>query len=360
MGWVAGVNRYEVIVSIAGSPFEIVASLGASVTAYSHLNLFYDADYCYYIRAVSNNDSISYSNRVCRFTQSPSEAGFHYLASASWNLSDAVELTCYTDGAASVQSYEVEVKGPLDLDFNYVATIPSNSTNFIYYTDGAVLADRGAYEYRINLIDSCGNVGFVSNVARTVFLQIQTDQVQMVNTLSWSSYGGFDGNIVEYRVYRGINGVFDDSPIAVTLAGVRSYEDDVSAYMQSQGQFCYRVEAVESVNSYGFSETAFSNNVCATLDPLVYIPNAFIVNGENPIFLPVVSLYDFDSYLLTIYDRWGGVIFQTDDRNEGWNGEAEMNDLKPEGTYVYHLTFQDREGRIYNYRGFVTMLIDKE
>jgi gliding motility-associated-like protein len=84
------------------------------------------------------------------------------------------------------------------------------------------------------------------------------------------------------------------------------------------------------------------------------------VNGENPIFLPIVSLYDFDSYLLTIYDRWGGVVFQSEERTEGWNGEAEMGDLKPQGTYVYHLTFQDRAGKIYNYRGIVTMLIDKE
>jgi hypothetical protein len=360
MGWVAGVNRYELIASIAGSPYEIIASLGASTTTYTHEDLFYDANYCYFIRAVSNDDSISYSNRACRFTQSPSEANFHYLAFASYNLADEVELTCYTDGSASVQSYEVEVKGPLDLDYSFLATVSANGTNFVYYNDGTVIPDRGAYQYRINLIDSCGNVGFVTNVARTVFLEVQTDHVSMINTLSWSSYEGFDGNIIEYRVYRGVNGVFEVTPIAITLPGVRSFEDDVSSFMNSEGQFCYRVEAVESVNSYGLAQTVFSNNVCVTIDPLVYIPNAFIVHGENPIFLPIISLYDFDSYLLTIYDRWGGVVFQTEDRNEGWNGEAEMGDLKPQGTYVYHVTFQDRAGKIYNYRGIVTMLIDKE
>ncbi|MBL7898347.1 MAG: gliding motility-associated C-terminal domain-containing protein, partial [Crocinitomicaceae bacterium] len=245
-------------------------------------------------------------------------------------------------------------------DFSLLSTINSNGTDFIYYNDGAVMPDRGSYEYRINLIDSCGNVGFVTNVARTVFLQISTDHVKMINTLSWSAYSGFDGSIIEYRVYRGVNGVFDSSPLAVMLPGVRSYEDDVSAFMQSEGQFCYRVEAVESLNSYNLAETAFSNTVCTIIDPVVYIPNAFIVNGENPVFLPVVSLYDFDSYLLTIYDRWGGVVFQTDDREEGWNGESDMNNLVPEGTYVYHLQFNDRENKKYDYRGFVTMLIDAE
>lgn len=360
MGWTEGVKRYEVIVSIAGSPYEVIASLSSTATNYTHEDLYYDANYCYLIRAVSNHDSISYSNRTCRFTQRPSEAAFHYLATASYNLADQIELVCYTDGSASVQEYEIEVKGPLDSDFSLLTSVSPNGTDFIHYNDGAVFPDQGAYQYRINLIDSCGHVGFVTNVARTVFLEVQTDHVAMINTLSWSSYSGFDGAITAYRIYRGINGVFDANPLAITSAGVRSYEDDVSAYLQSEGQFCYRVEAVESLNSYNLAETAFSNTVCATIDPLVYIPNAFIIHGENPAFLPIVSLYDFDSYLLTIYDRWGGMIFQTQDRNEGWNGEAEFGDLKPEGTYVYHLVFYDREGKEYNYRGFVTMLIDKE
>ena len=75
----------------------------------------------------------------------------------------------------------------------------------------------------------------------------------------------------------------------------------------------------------------------------LYIPNAFMVNGENPIFLPIVSLYDFDSYDLKIYDRWGGVIFQTGDRNEGWDGRGgSMGDMKPEGVYVYYLSTETR------------------
>ena len=359
MGWPEAVKHYEVIVSIAGSPFEVIATLNADQNTWSHADVFYDANYCYYIRAVSNNDSISYSNRSCRFTTQPSAAGFHYLAAASHTLSGDIELLLYTDGSASVEGYEVEVMGPLDTDFSMLSTILPTGNDFITFTDTDVFPDRGAYEYRVNLVDSCGNVGHVSNIARTVFLQVQTDHVAMINTLSWSSYQGFDGSIVQYNIYRGINGVFDAVPVATTLPGIRSYEDNVSAWFDSQGQFCYRVEAVEALNSYNLEETAFSNTVCATIDPVVYIPNAFIIYGENPIFLPVVSLYDFDSYNLVMYDRWGGEVFVTQDRDEGWDGRDSGGDLKPEGTYVYYLTFADREGKEYQFRGFVTMLIDQ-
>jgi hypothetical protein len=360
MGWPEAVKNYEVIVSIGGSPFEVIATLPSTQNTYTHSNVFYDANYQYFIRAISNFDTISFSNRSTRFTEQPSAAGFHYLASASHNLSGQVDLLLYTDGTASVQGYEIEVMGPLDSDFSLLAALTPTGSNFISYTDAAVFPERGAYQYRINLVDSCGQVGAVTNIARTVFLQVTTDHVQMINELSWSSYQGFDGSIVQYNVYRGINGVFDINPIGTTLPGVRSYVDDVSAYFDSQGQFCYRVEAVESLNSYNLAETAFSNTVCATIDPVVYIPNAFIVNGENPVFLPVVSLFDFDSYNLVLYDRWGGEIYITTDRNEGWDGRDAGGNLKPEGTYVYYLTFTDRDNKQYQFRGIVTMLIDQD
>lgn len=360
MGFPEAIDKYEVIVSIAGSPFEVIATVEETVTSYSHTDLFYDANYCYYVRAISNNDSISFSNRSCRFTDRPSEAAFHYLASASYNLSDEIELLCYTDGSASVKAYEIEKKGPNDADFSLLTTLTPNGTDFLSYNDGAVSPGLGYYQYRINLIDSCGNVGFVTDVARTVFLEVTTDHVEMINVLSWSSYLGFDGNIVQYNIYRGVNGVFESTPIGTTLPGVRSYVDDVSAFFETQGQFCYRVEAIESLNSYNLAETAFSNTACVVLDPVVYIPNAFIINGENPIFMPIVNLYDYSSYNLTIYDRWGGVIFNTLNKDEGWDGTASFGDLKPEGVYIYYLTFDDREGQQYQYRGIITMLIDKQ
>lgn len=360
LGWTEGVRQYEIIASVGGSSFDVIATVDSNVYSYTHESLIYDINYCYYIRAVSNNDSISYSNRNCRFIERPSQANFHYLATASHTLMNEIEVVLYTDAAAAVNSYEVEVKGPLDSDFSVVGFLDPSVSNFISYFDNDVFPERGAYEYKVNLIDSCGNIGDVSNTVRTVFLRADVDHVNFVNTLSWSAYDGFDGSIVQYNIYRGEDGIFPSTPIATTIAGVRSYEDDVSAFFNSsEGQFCYRVEAIESMNSHGFSETAFSNTVCATLEPVVYIPNAFFINGENPIFMPIINLFEFDSYELNIFDRWGGIVFTTDDRNLGWDGTGQLG-LKPEGTYVYFLRFEDRDGKEYEYRGSVTMLIDND
>lgn len=358
-GWVDGIEKYEIIVSVSGSSFDVIGSVDGNITTYTHNNVNYDLTYYYFIRAVGNNDSISYSNESVRFIDRPSQANFHYLATASHNLMNEIEVITYTDANASATSYEVEVNRPNEFGFDFAASLTPTGNDFIPYVDSDVYPERGAYQYQVSIIDSCGNIGEISNIARTVFLQVDVDHVGLQNTLSWSAYQGFDGDIVQYNIYRGEDGVFPATPLATTIAGVRSFVDDLSGELNSEGQFCYRVEAVESVNSYGFSQTAFSNTVCATFDPIVYIPNAFIVNGENPVFLPVVSLYDFDSYDFTIFDRWGGVLFNTDDVNEGWDGRNSLNSLVSEGVYVYFLSIRDRDNKEYQFRGTVTMLIDQ-
>ncbi|MFT4602245.1 MAG: hypothetical protein ACI857_002431 [Arenicella sp.] len=359
LGWSEGVNRYEVIASIGGSTYDVVATLAPEVLSYEHVDLIYDVNYCYYIRAVSNNDSVSYSNRNCRYVVRPSTANFHYLATASHNLMNEIEVLLYTDGTASVTEYEIEVRGPQSAVFDVAGTLAPNGTDFIPYFDSEISPERGAYEYQISIIDSCGNRGETSNIGRTVYLKVEVDHVAMQNILAWSAYQGFDADIVQYNIYRGENGIFPATPFATTLAGVRSYTDDVSNYLGSEGQFCYRIEAVEGTNSYGFGESAFSNTVCATLDPIVYIPNAFFINGANPIFLPIVSLYDFDTYSLTIYDRWGAILFNTDDAYQGWDGRNRFSKIVSEGVYVYYLTIKDRDGKEYQFRNTVTMLIDE-
>jgi len=69
-----------------------------------------------------------------------------------------------------------------------------------------------------------------------------------------------------------------------------------------------------------------------------------------------VSLYDFESYNLNIYNRWGELIFNTQDRYLGWNGKHNDGSPQQEGVYVYLLTFKDGFGKDYQFKGSVTLL----
>jgi hypothetical protein len=350
------VEKYEVIVKVENSSYEIIESLAAGATTFTHVGLMPDVTYYYYVRAVSITGVKAYSNQNERFILRPTPADYHYLTTSSHNLSSNIEIEFLTDPNAAVQGYEIHKKGPNDNEYSFLTLINQTTSNLYFYEDAEIDGNQGAYNYKINLIDSCGNLGQESNIATTIFLRVSTQDTEMKSTLAWSPYYGFDGNIVEYRVYRGINGVFEPEPIAILSSSIRGYVDDLSDYYDSEGEFCYRVEAVESVNSYARSEVSYSNTVCVTIEPIVYIPNAFTIDGYNPIFLPVISLYDFESYDLQIYNRWGEIVFNTDDRYLGWNGEGNDGDLKPEGVYVYLLRFKDEFGTEYEYKGSLTML----
>ncbi len=73
-----------------------------------------------------------------------------------------------------------------------------------------------------------------------------------------------------------------------------------------------------------------------------YIPNAFSPNGDgiNDIFQIKFpnSTFNIQHSTLSIYDRWGGLIVETDGIVNGWDGKKNGKDC-PVGVYVYKIVF---------------------
>jgi gliding motility-associated-like protein len=60
---------------------------------------------------------------------------------------------------------------------------------------------------------------------------------------------------------------------------------------------------------------------------LYYVPNTFSPNDDNlnEVFIPVLNGYDPTDYYFAIYDRWGILVFETNDSTKGWNGTFKGN-----------------------------------
>jgi len=60
---------------------------------------------------------------------------------------------------------------------------------------------------------------------------------------------------------------------------------------------------------------------------LYYVPNTFTPNDDNlnEVFIPVLNGYDPTDYYFAIYDRWGILVFETNDSTKGWNGTFKGN-----------------------------------
>jgi gliding motility-associated-like protein len=93
---------------------------------------------------------------------------------------------------------------------------------------------------------------------------------------------------------------------------------------------------------YGCSDTTFRY---MQVEPLFtfYVPNSFTPDGDglNDEFKPVGENFEYESYNLQIFDRWGGLIWQTDNPLKGWNGQNQSS-LEPvkNGLYIYIFTMK--------------------
>jgi gliding motility-associated-like protein len=72
-----------------------------------------------------------------------------------------------------------------------------------------------------------------------------------------------------------------------------------------------------------------------SVDCVVLFPNAFTPNGDgrNDQF-KILNAFNLREYSLTVYNRWGQVVYTTTDFRQGWNGDVKGKPQDP-GTFVY-------------------------
>lgn len=349
VGWNT-VASYEVFAKWSGQPW---MSFGTTTGTTFNLPIQDGQNYCFAIKATSSDGQESFSNVACVYTSSPSQPSFNYLQVATVD-GDRVILREHIDNSVPITEIAIERRTGID-PFEEIVRIPVSSSTLTYVDEGVDVHSR-SYSYRARVIDSCFNEGGVSNEAQTILLSVQFDDVAKISYLNWSAYREFNGSIIAYNVYRGIDGIFNGAPIATLASYELSFEDDMNDIISS-GKICYYVEAIEATNVFGINEISRSNEVCLVLPPLIYIPNAFMPDGINKIFKPIVSDFDANDYNFTILNRWGQVVFQTNLYDEGWDGiVTATNREASSGTYLYIVNVKDANGVEVIQRGHVTLL----
>lgn len=91
-------------------------------------------------------------------------------------------------------------------------------------------------------------------------------------------------------------------------------------------------------NAYGCKDTS-TKLLFITPDVTYYMPNAFTPNDDNinETYKPVGLSYAIN-YKFIIFNRWGEILFKSDNPQIGWNGKYE-NELVPQDLYFYRLEF---------------------
>jgi gliding motility-associated-like protein len=87
----------------------------------------------------------------------------------------------------------------------------------------------------------------------------------------------------------------------------------------------------------------------------VFIPNAFSPNGDRENDVLYVRSQVSDDIQLSIYNRWGEKVFETNDIKTGWDGTYKDKALAPD-VYGYYLRARCWNGEIYEQKGNITLL----
>ncbi len=364
IGWDGGVANYVLFGRPGGGNWTVLDTIPADQTNYMHIDVPLAGSYQYMIKALAVNSDLKPSLSIFRGvnTSYPETPDFTYLANVSVTGTKQVELRALIEPAAEGTRYRFEKLNRFGDEFNELVTVLQSSQDadgFITLYDDLAFPSSTIHSYRVISIDSCANEHAISQVSSNILASLEIDNAARQNTIIWPPYGIWAGNVLAYNIFRVNNGVTGDL-LATVPAAQGSFVHDVSSdedYIQD-AQYCYLIEAIEGPQALGASQVSHSNIVCGAQEPLMYVPNAFTPNGDevNDTFGPIAGYLDRnDEYRMTIYDRWGHVMYETDNFYKTWSGEDEDGFVQ-EGVYVYSIRFRTGGGELFEQNGTVMVL----
>ncbi len=346
-----GILKYDVYCSINGGLYSIVGSSNTTTFSHSHLN---PGDlYCYYVRVRNTDLSISAASNIICLTASaipgPSYVYINHVSVHPYNK--YIEVKYSIDTLKAFKSCDI-YKSIDGINFNKIAVVSSTQSPQTYIDRDVKTSDKN-YFYKVQVTDSCDNPGVVSNISKSILLSVQTSVENLFNvTITWDNYSSWLGGVNSYNIYRAIDGVFNPTPISNVPVLTRTYVDNVQDYVNNSGKITYYVEAVEgSGNMYGFLDSAKSNPADAYLEVNVFVPNAFAPHGVNNVWLPISQYVEKTDYKVSVFNRWGDVVFSTNSDTQGWDGHLATDDI-----YAYLIEYKNARGEFIQLKGHITVV----
>lgn len=253
-------------------------------------------------------------------------------------------------------AYKVYRKGPGETEFTFLAT----SSQPTYIDEG--LTNNEEYCYYVEVIGTY-NAEFVPdpliNFSQQVcaqpydrtppcppVLSVVSDCSEETNMLTWTNPNfTCADDVTMYNIYY--------APVLnqeLTLYAQINLLSDTVFIFNEGGNLntiagCFAVTALDTPNlwpdgTYNQNESEFSEVFCVDNCPIYFLPNIFSPNGDdfNDYYQPFEYRFikDID---LKIFNRWGGLVFETTNPDIMWNGiVSDTGELANDGVYYYTIT----------------------
>lgn len=110
-------------------------------------------------------------------------------------------------------------------------------------------------------------------------------------------------------------------------------------------------------NELGCTDTAL-RYLEKFIEPQVYLPNAITPDGDglNEVFRHFTTGVQSNDFQISIFDRWGILIFESTDPDFGWDGTDATGQRLPSGSYGYVMYYKDYRNRNGHKQGVVNVV----
>jgi gliding motility-associated-like protein len=219
------------------------------------------------------------------------------------------------------------------LIFTHVYTTPGTYTATLYYTDNIGCKDTTIAVNGIT-VNALPVASFNPSLIQTTVIDGQVEFTNQSTILGNNTY-----------VWNIGDGMYTSTNV------------DESYLFTNSGNFVVSLFATSAEGCVDDTSVVIIVNP----DVVLYVPNAFTpgsdgLNDVFQIFLPPSGV-DYSTFNLIIYDRWGELIYQTNDVTVSWTGaKNNSGPILKQDVYVYKITFQDEEKKHYEKIGHVSLL----
>lgn len=169
-------------------------------------------------------------------------------------------------------------------------------------------------------------------------LSVVTNCDEISNTLFWSlPYDSCNQDVAEYKIYFTPN----KNQAMELIQTITNLDTTWTHAGLGNVVGCYSVSAIDSTGNV----SEMSDTVCVDYDtcPPYELPNVFTPNGDNfnDFFVPLSysesnPFANVEKVDMTIYNRWGKIMYTTDDPAIKWDGKNQANNEDcADGVYFY-------------------------
>lgn len=236
----------------------------------------------------------------------------------------------------------------------------SNSYSF---TDINVDVNSRSYCYKVSYIDNNGKQAELSEPFCSIYLSNEN-----ANIIKWTPFSKLkDAEPVEYYVdIVNNNGsinrktLFKTNELSATFNKIDRLEQEFDMYDEAKVRIraiqptSFKVAGIPYVN---LPLEVYSNILTIKPAPSIFLPTAFTPNGDgmNDEFLAQgKGIVEFE---MVIYDKWGGIIFESKDITQGWKGLQPDNDTPSMmGNYIYKVKAKNKHDKTIEKTGVVSLI----